>query len=93
MSLKLADSFSWVPRAMRVDQAATYVGMSRSMFLKLVEEGVMPPAVKIRSMATWDRLDLDAAYDDLKNSDAPSENTVQKRLRELADERRKGRPE
>jgi excisionase family DNA binding protein len=93
MASKLADSFAYPPRAMRVDQAAAYLGMSRSMFLKLVEEGVMPPAVKIRSMATWDRLDLDAAYDDLKHKDAPGENSVQKRLRELADERRKGRPE
>jgi excisionase family DNA binding protein len=85
MSLKLADSFSWVPRAMRVDQAATYLGMSRSMFLKLVEEGVMPRAIKIGSMSTWDRIDLDAAYDELKEGDGkPTENSVHRRLKELA---------
>jgi predicted DNA-binding transcriptional regulator AlpA len=85
MASKLVDSFAYLPRAMRVDQAAAYLGMSRSMFLKLVEEGVMPPVVKIRSMATWDRLDLDAAYDELKQGDGtPTENTVHRRLKELA---------
>jgi hypothetical protein len=45
----------------------------------------MPRAIKIGSMATWDRLDLDAAYDALKDGiGTPSENTVHKRLRELA---------
>jgi predicted DNA-binding transcriptional regulator AlpA len=69
---------------MRVDAAAAYVGMSRSMFLRLVGEGVMPRPVKIASMATWDRYDLDAAFDALKESNEPSENTVHKRLRELS---------
>ena len=46
MGLKLADGFAWVPRAMRVDQAATYVGASRSMFLRLVDDGIMPRGVK-----------------------------------------------
>lgn len=88
---KLADSLAYPPRVMRAETAAAYVGMSRSMFLKLVDDGVMPKATKIRNMATWDRFDLDAAFDDLKNSDGPSENTVHKQLRELdAQRRRKG---
>ena len=59
------------------------------MFLRLVDEGLMPPATKIRDMATWDRLDLDAAYENLKHSTEPSENTVHRRLRELDEQRRK----
>ena len=58
------------------------------MFLRLVDEGVMPRAIKIGSMATWDRLDLDAAYDALKDGDGtPTENTVHRRLKELARDR------
>lgn len=87
---KLADGLSYPPRAMRADQAAAYLSMSRSMFLRLVDEHVMPIPVKIRGMTTWDRFDLDAAYDNLKNSSEPSENTVHEKLRELDAHRRKG---
>ena len=86
---KLADSLAYPPRAMRADRAAAYLSMSTSMFLRLVDEGLMPQATKIRDMATWDRLDLDAAYDNLKDSSEPSENTVHRRLRELDEARRK----
>jgi hypothetical protein len=67
--------------------------MSTSMFLRLVDEKVLPQPTKIRDMTTWDRLDLDAAYEDLKHSTEPSENTVRRRLRELREldeQRRKG---
>jgi excisionase family DNA binding protein len=77
---------AWLPRAMRVEQAAEYLSMSRSMFLKLVTEGKMPPGIKIGAMTTWDRYDIDDAFDDLKRGNGePGENTVHKRLRELAD--------
>lgn len=89
---KLADSLAYPPRAMRAEQAAAYLSMSTSMFHRLVKEKVMPPATKIRDMATWDRFDLDAAYDDLKHSTEPSENTVHRRLRELDEQRRRKRP-
>jgi predicted DNA-binding transcriptional regulator AlpA len=88
---RVADGLAYPPRAMRAEQAAAYLSMSRSMFLKLVEDKLMPAPVKIKSMTTWDRLDLDAAYDDLKSSTEPSENTVHKRLRELADANRRDR--
>ena len=72
---------AWLPRAMRVEQAAEYLSMSRSMFLKLVEEKDMPQPVKIRGMTTWDRYDIDDAYEDLKRGDGePSENTMHKIL-------------
>jgi predicted DNA-binding transcriptional regulator AlpA len=76
---------------MRAEQAAAYLSISKSMFFRLVEEGVMPPPIKIpgHSITTWDRHDLDAAYDNLKQ---PYENTVHKRLRELEAERLKGGP-
>jgi len=81
---------AWLPRAMRVEQAAEYLSMSRSMFLKLVTEGKMPPGIKISAMTTWDRYDIDDAFDDLKRGNGePSENTVHRRLRELDEQRRK----
>ena len=87
---KTARVAAWLPRAMRVEQAAMYLSMSRSMFLKLVEDRVMPEPVKIRGMTTWDRFDLDDAFEELKlGNGEPSENTVHRRLRELADGRRK----
>jgi predicted DNA-binding transcriptional regulator AlpA len=75
---------------MRAEQAASYFGMSRASFLRLVDDGVMPAPVKVRAMSLWDRCDLDDAWECLKENDGePNENTVDRRLRELRDERRK----
>lgn len=92
MAGKLADHLAYPPRAMRADRAAAYLSMSQSMFLRLVEEGLMPPATKIKNMATWDRLALDAAFESLRDSDEPSENTVHRRLKELDEQRRRKGP-
>ncbi|AWM07731.1 hypothetical protein [Bradyrhizobium symbiodeficiens] len=76
---------------MRADTAATYLDISKSLFLRLVEEGVIGPPTKVpgHDAATWDRHDLDAAYDDWKTGSVPGENTVIKRLRELRNEHHK----
>jgi predicted DNA-binding transcriptional regulator AlpA len=80
---------SYPPRAMRAEQAACYLSMSRATFFRLVEEGMMPAAIKLKGMALWDRHDLDNAFEDLKHGNGePTENTVHRRLRELQDERR-----
>jgi excisionase family DNA binding protein len=71
---------AWLPRAMRAEQAAEYLSMSRSSFLKLVDEGKMPKPIKIGAMSTWDRYDIDAALEDLKNPDPESGNTMHKIL-------------
>ena len=83
---------AWLPRAMRAEQGAAYLSISRSLFLKLVEEEVLPQPIKVpgHDVTTWDRFDLDAAYEDWKTGSEPSENTVQRRLRELRDARVKG---
>jgi predicted DNA-binding transcriptional regulator AlpA len=67
---------AWLPRAMRAEQASEYLSMSRSTFLKLVNEGKMPKPIKIGAMSTWDRYDIDAAFDDLKRGDGEPENTM-----------------
>lgn len=81
---------SYPPRAMRAEAAASYLAISKSLFLRLVEEGVIGQPTKVpgHDVSTWDRIDLDSAYDDWKTGSAPGENTVLKRLKELHDERR-----
>jgi predicted DNA-binding transcriptional regulator AlpA len=71
---------AYPPRAMRAEQAADYLSMSRSMWLKLVDEGKMPKPIKIGAMTTWDRYDIDAAFEDLKNPDPETGNTMHKIL-------------
>jgi predicted DNA-binding transcriptional regulator AlpA len=82
MSDKLADHLAYPPRALRADRAAAYLSMSRTTFLQLVDEGILPKPIHIRAMATWDRLELDAAYDSIKESAGNSiHRLLQERLR------------
>jgi predicted DNA-binding transcriptional regulator AlpA len=60
---KLQDRLAYPPKGMRADRAAAYLGMSKSEFLRLVEEGVFPKAKKIGTMAIWDRCALDVAFE------------------------------
>jgi predicted DNA-binding transcriptional regulator AlpA len=74
---------AYPPRAMRAEQSADYLSMSRSMFLKLVDEGKMPKPLKVGAMAMWDRYDIDHAFEDLKRDNGepkPGENTMHKLL-------------
>jgi predicted DNA-binding transcriptional regulator AlpA len=74
---KLQDNFAYPPRAMRADRAAAYLGMGRSKFLVLVDEGRLPQPVRIDGVTTWDRLDLDAAYDRLKVDESRPRNPIE----------------
>jgi predicted DNA-binding transcriptional regulator AlpA len=65
---------------MRADRAAAYLSMSQSTFLRLVEEELMPKPVKIKGMAAWDRLELDAAFENFKDPDPAAENSMHKIL-------------
>jgi predicted DNA-binding transcriptional regulator AlpA len=60
-----ADMFSYPPRLMRRAEAARYVGMGVTTFDELIAEGKMPKPKKIRTMAVWDRVDLDGFVNDL----------------------------
>jgi predicted DNA-binding transcriptional regulator AlpA len=86
---------NYPPRALRVDDAAAYMGYSRSTFLRLVDERIMPAPVKTpdHNIATWDRLDLDAAFDDLKNGTGQAENSFDKAMRKLGDVKRANKRE
>jgi predicted DNA-binding transcriptional regulator AlpA len=61
---KFQDHLAYPPRAMKAERAAAYLDMSRSKFLELVEAGRLPPPKIIDGMRVWDRLALDAAFND-----------------------------
>jgi predicted DNA-binding transcriptional regulator AlpA len=63
---KLADQFAYPPRLMRLGRVASYVDVSPSTFLRMVEEGVMPKPITHKGIRWWDRNDIEACCDDLK---------------------------
>jgi predicted DNA-binding transcriptional regulator AlpA len=64
---KLQDRLGYPPRGMDAERAAAYLGLGSSKFLEMVEEGRMPKPVRFEDkLPRWDRLDLDAAFEDYK---------------------------
>jgi predicted DNA-binding transcriptional regulator AlpA len=61
---KLQDEVAYPPRAMKAERAAAYLDMSRSKFLELVEAQRLPQPKIIDGIRVWDRLALDAAFDE-----------------------------
>jgi len=88
MATKLADSLAYPPRAMRLESAAAYLSISPSSFLRMVEDGDLPAPTKKRGIALWDRLDLDAAFEDWKATVEGSADSVHRILRERQHARR-----
>jgi hypothetical protein len=43
-------------------QAATYIGVSPSLFDQMVGDGRMPKGKRINSRVVWDRMQLDEAF-------------------------------
>ena len=79
---KLQDEVAYPPRAMRAERAAAYLDLSPSTFLRFVDEGLLPPPTKVHGVVSWDRLDLDAAYEDWKAISGDKGNTMHRLLRE-----------
>jgi predicted DNA-binding transcriptional regulator AlpA len=75
---RLQDELAYPPRAMRADQAAAYLSISRSTFLKSVDEGKMPKPIRIDGITLWDRLALDVAFEDLSAVEDEGRNTFDK---------------
>lgn len=61
---KFQDHLAYPPRAMKAERAAAYLDMSRSKFLELVEQGRLPKPKVIDGIRVWDRLAIDAAFND-----------------------------
>jgi predicted DNA-binding transcriptional regulator AlpA len=64
MTRKLQDDLAYPPRAMKAERAAAYLDMSRSKFLELVEAQRLPRPKIIDGIRVWDRLAVDAAFND-----------------------------
>ncbi len=58
-------------RGLSVIDAATYVGVSRSKFLELVSDGRMPEPLRLDRRRIWDIRELDSAFDNLRDQEAP----------------------
>ena len=61
-----------MPRGLSRTEAATYIGVSPSLFDQMVKDRRMPQPIRIGSRVVWDRRELDEAFDALK--DAPQTN-------------------
>jgi len=66
VSDRLSDHCAYPPRGMDVERAASYVGFGRTKFLEMVDDGRMPKPIDVDGNPRWDRIDLDAAFEDLK---------------------------
>jgi predicted DNA-binding transcriptional regulator AlpA len=57
------------PRGLSRIDAASYVGISPSLFDEMVKDGRMPPPKMINARVIWDRRQLDVAFDALPEKD------------------------
>lgn len=59
-----------VARGLRREDAARYLGLSPTKFLRMVEDGRLPKPKRIDGCVIWDSRLLEAAWDDLGMDDA-----------------------
>lgn len=50
------------PRGLNREEAAEYVGVSPTMFDRLVQEGKIPCPIRVNGRTIWDRHKLDAWF-------------------------------
>jgi predicted DNA-binding transcriptional regulator AlpA len=79
---KLQDHLGYPPRGMDAERAAAYIGFGRTKFLEMVRNGRMPQPIDIDGNPRWDRRDLDAAWDDLKEQRSDSMQRARSRIHE-----------
>lgn len=61
-------------RGLNRAQAAAYIGVSPSLFDKLVGDGRMPQPKRMNSRTVWDRVALDNAFDRLPGGSNESDD-------------------
>lgn len=57
------------PRGLNRVQAAAYIGVSPSLFDRMIADGVMPKPKRIWGRVVWDRLRIDEAFTAIPNDD------------------------
>lgn len=55
-------SADFVPRGLRREDAARYIGISPTLFDRKRKEGAIPPPRDIFGVMIWDRHDLDSLF-------------------------------
>ena len=60
------------PRGLSRVGAANYLGVSPSLFDKMVKDGRMPQPKSVNSRTIWDRRQLDEAFEALPQIDDPN---------------------
>lgn len=60
---------SLAPRGLSRVQSALYVGVGKTLFDDMVEDGRMPAPKRINTRTVWDRLALDEAFAALPSDD------------------------
>lgn len=60
---------SIAPRGLSRFAAATYVGISPSLFDQMVHDGRMPAPKRINTRVIWDRIKLDQYFENLPEGD------------------------
>ena len=53
---------SLAPRGLSRGQAAEYVGVGKSKYDEMVEDGRMPKPIRVDSRIIWDRVKIDEAF-------------------------------
>lgn len=59
---------SFQPRGLSRVQSACYIGVSPTLFDKMVADGRMPQPKRINSRTVWDRYRLDEAFETLPDN-------------------------
>lgn len=65
--------FGVLPRGLRREQAAAYIGVSPSKWDELVADGIMPQPKRVGARVIWDLRNIDLAFDDLPDRQAVNE--------------------
>ncbi|MGE0743128.1 MAG: helix-turn-helix transcriptional regulator [Hyphomonadaceae bacterium] len=62
------------PRGLSRAEAAAYVGVSPSLFDRLVAEGTMPKPKRLGARCVYDRTQLDSAFDAIGGGELDTES-------------------
>ena len=62
------------PRGLRRPDAASYIGVSATLFDEMVDDGRMPKPREANSCTVWDRYELDQCFDELPVKGARQDN-------------------
>jgi predicted DNA-binding transcriptional regulator AlpA len=81
--LKLQDYLNYAPRAMSAERADAYLDIGSTKFRELVSQGILPQPINLGGCVRWDRVSLDAAFDDLKEQCSDPATRNRQRLDEL----------